>query len=168
MIPVRKILTFITLVGVSGAVLALTGCEKPQQANPQAEASSSALAMPSNMTVTKRWYTKNQVKRGYSIFQANCSTCHKPDASGTKDWQTPLENGKYPPPPINCEAHAWHHPLNILRRVVNKGGVALGGWMPGFEDKLSDQDVDDVLAWVQSNWPEEKYHFWSERNKQSQ
>lgn len=157
----RKHLVFISLFGISGAVLSLVGCEKPRESNAKAQ------AMPANMPVLQRWYSENQVERGHGIFQENCATCHKPDASGTIDWQTPLENGKYPPPPLNGDAHAWHHSLNILRRVVNKGGIPLGGWMPAFEDKLNQQDVDDVLAWVQSNWSDEIYKLWYERNQQN-
>lgn len=163
----RKYLIFISLVGISGVALTLVGCEKPQEANAKAEATWGGPAMPANMPVLKRWYTKKQAEHGNTVFQKNCASCHKPDASGTKDWQTPLENGKYPPPPLNGEAHAWHHSMNILRRVVNKGGIPLGGWMPAFEDKLSKQNVDDVLAWVQSNWSDEIYKRWYEINQQN-
>ena len=40
-----------------------------------------------------------------------------------------------------------------------------GPAMPAFKDKLSQQDVDDVLAWVQSNWSDEIYKKWYERNE---
>lgn len=154
------------LAGLSVLLLFLSGCEKPQESDAKAKATWGGPAMPANMPVVQRWYTQDQADRGYVIYQANCATCHKPDASGTKDWQTQDANGKYPPPPINGTAHAWHHPLKILRRVVNKGGVPLGGAMPGFEGKLSHRDVDDVLAWVQSNWSDEIYKLWYERNEQ--
>ncbi|MCG8092230.1 MAG: cytochrome c [Candidatus Thiodiazotropha endolucinida] len=167
MVLTRNRFVFISLVGISGAVLTLAGCEKPQEVNGNADATWGGPAMPANMPVKQRWYTQDQVNRGNTVYQTNCATCHKPDASGTKDWKTPLDNGKYPPPPINGDAHAWHHPLKVLRRVVNKGGVPLGGWMPAFGEKLSNKEVDDVLAWVQSNWSDEIYSVWYERNEQS-
>jgi mono/diheme cytochrome c family protein len=29
--------------------------------------------------------------------------------------------------------------------------------MMGFEDKLSDKDIDSVLAYIKSYWPKDKY-----------
>ena len=32
--------------------------------------------------------------------------------------------------------------------------------MPAWKDKLSDEDIDAVIAWMQSVWPEEIYRAW--------
>ena len=116
----------------------------------------------------ERWYAQTQVHRGGDLFQTHCAECHKADASGTPDWRTPLANGKYPPPPLNGTAHAWHHPLSVLRRTVRTGGIPLGGTMPGFADKLSAEQIDDILAWVQTHWSDEIYRIWHERNTQAE
>ncbi len=39
--------------------------------------------------------------------------------------------------------------------------------MPGFADKLNAREIDDILAWVQSHWPDGIYKVWSERNAQA-
>lgn len=39
--------------------------------------------------------------------------------------------------------------------------------MPGFADKLNEDQVNDVLAWVQSHWSDEIYGVWEERNQQA-
>lgn len=39
--------------------------------------------------------------------------------------------------------------------------------MPGFADKLKKQQIDAILAWVQSHWTDEIYTTWHERNLQS-
>ncbi len=39
--------------------------------------------------------------------------------------------------------------------------------MPAFADKLSDGDIDAILPWVQTKWPDEVYAAWSERNRQA-
>ncbi len=166
MVLKRKYLAFISLVGLTGGIFSLVGCEKPQEANAKAEATWGGPAMPANMPVKQRWYNREQVSRGYEIFQANCAACHKPDASGTENWRGRDANGKLPPPPINGTAHAWHHSLDVLRNVVNQGGVPVGGTMPGFRDKLNKQEVEDVLAWVQSNWSDDIYSLWYERNEE--
>lgn len=142
----------------------LSGCENSQTAvvgnDQQALASSRPVPV-------ERWYDQAQANRGNVLFQANCAVCHQTDASGTADWKTPNPDGKYPPPPLNGTAHTWHHPLPVLRRTVAKGGVRLGGTMPGFSDKLSATQIDDVLAWVQSNWSDEIYRVWHERSFRS-
>jgi hypothetical protein len=33
------------------------------------------------------------------------------------------------------------------------------GKMIGFEDNLSDKDIDGVLAYIKSFWPEDKYEL---------
>ena len=70
--------------------------------------------------------------------------------------------------PVWCNVFiSWHHPLSILRRTVRVGGVPLGGTMPGFADKLNSEQIDDILAWVQSHWSEKIYNVWHERNAQA-
>ena len=34
--------------------------------------------------------------------------------------------------------------------------------MPPFGEKLNSQQIDAVIAWVQSNWPDEIYLRWVE------
>lgn len=112
-----------------------------------------------------RWYTQEQVERGYGLFQENCAECHKPDASGDPNWKQVNAEGKLPPPPLNGTAHAWHHPLPLLRRIVRTGGVPMGGTMPSFKDKLKPDEIDAILAWVQSHWSDEIYATWHQINQ---
>ncbi|MES9921821.1 MAG: hypothetical protein ABW161_16470 [Candidatus Thiodiazotropha sp.] len=39
--------------------------------------------------------------------------------------------------------------------------------MPGFGEKLKPQQIDEILAWVQSNWTDEIYAIWYERDQQA-
>ena len=144
-------------------LIGLAGCGNQQDAT----AGIDKPAAPVQRPPIERWYSQAQVTRGDALFQENCASCHKPDASGTPNWRETNAEGKYPPPPLNGTAHAWHHPLSILRRTVRVGGVPLGGTMPGFGEKLNSGQVDDILAWVQSHWSDEIYRVWHERNKQA-
>ncbi|MGR3200120.1 MAG: c-type cytochrome, partial [Paracoccus sp. (in: a-proteobacteria)] len=36
---------------------------------------------------------------GQRLYAENCASCHGADLEGQPDWQTPLENGRYPAPP---------------------------------------------------------------------
>ncbi|MEL0586383.1 MAG: cytochrome c [Candidatus Thiodiazotropha sp. (ex. Lucinoma kazani)] len=147
------LLSLVWLVSCSNQQEMTAGTEKPTP--------------PPTQSQPKRWYTQVQVNRGNNLFQENCAVCHKPDASGTTNWRELDANGKLPPPPLNGTAHTWHHPLSILRRTIRMGGIPLGGTMPEFEEKLTNKQIDDILAWVQSHWPDEIYRIWDERDSQA-
>ena len=103
-------------------------------------------------------------QRGAEVFAQNCAECHGGNAEATPDWRKVNADGKYPPPPLNGTAHAWHHPLDMLRMTVRKGGAPVGGLMPSFEDKLSAGDIDAAIAFFQAKWPDEIYTAWLGRN----
>ena len=145
------------------SLVGLTGCDKEQDATASIEKNATPLQL---LPPIERWYSQAQVDGGNDLFQANCAVCHKPDASGTPNWREVDAQGNYPPPPLNGTAHTWHHSLSILRRMVRIGGVPLGGTMPAFADKLNTEQIDDILAWVQSHWTDEIYRIWHERNAQ--
>lgn len=111
-----------------------------------------------------RWYTSDQVERGADVFAQNCAECHGANAEATPNWRQADSDGKYPPPPLNGTAHAWHHSLDVLRRQINLGGVPLGGVMPAFQGKLSAADIDAAIAYFQSKWSDQIYAIWTQRN----
>lgn len=111
-----------------------------------------------------RWYRAHQVSLGQQIYKDHCASCHGDEAQGlTADWKKTLPDGSYPPPPLNGTAHAWHHPLPQLLRTIEQGGVPLGGVMPGFAEKLNDQEKLTAIAYFQSYWSDEIYQHWLER-----
>lgn len=121
------------------------------------------LGQTAGAAPVERWYDTEQVAQGKRLFSQQCATCHGGKAEGTPDWRKPGADGKYPPPPLNGTAHAWHHPHDILRRTVQEGGAKLGGSMPPFKDKLSPAEIDAVIAYVQSQWSDEIYNAWQDR-----
>lgn len=118
---------------------------------------------PAENTVSGRWYTPSQVDSGHKVFKVHCATCHGENAEGTREWKKTLPNGAYPPPPLNGTAHTWHHPISVLKRTIDNGGIPLGGTMPGFASKLSDADKTAVIAFFQSYWSDEIYAGWAAR-----
>jgi mono/diheme cytochrome c family protein len=99
--------------------------------------------------------TTDSVALGETTFKQNCISCHGKEGQGlVKDWKKTQENGKYPAPPINGTAHAWHHSPKSLLMTINNGGVALGGWMPGFKDKFSEGEKQGLLDYIHNLWPE--------------
>jgi len=51
-----------------------------------------------------------------------------------------------------------------LLMTIRDGTKRLGGSMPAWGDKLSDQDMRDIIAWFQAKWPEDIYTEWARRN----
>ncbi|MFK7864854.1 MAG: cytochrome c [Pseudohongiellaceae bacterium] len=134
--------------------LSLLSCE-PEQSNLQTELPRSKIGE------TVRWYDSAQVALGAEIFTANCAVCHGLKAEGLyPDWKQKLPSGAFPPPPLNGTAHAWHHPLSVLVGVIEQGGTALGGVMPGFATQLNDKEKLAAIAYFQNFWSEENYENW--------
>lgn len=120
--------------------------------------------IPFYLHANPRWYDDAQVEQGKQVFTENCMSCHGDRAQGTRDWKKTDKDGKYPPPPLNGNAHAWHHSIDILRRNIREGGIRLGGTMPSFKDKLNEQQIDAAIAFFQSQWNDEIYKAWLTRN----
>lgn len=110
-----------------------------------------------------RWYNEEMVQKGDRLFQKNCSSCHGANAQGTIEWKKTDSQGNYPPPPLNGTAHGWHHDLSVLKNTIREGGVPLGGTMPPFKEKLSDSDINAVIAYFQSKWSNTRYQNWKNR-----
>jgi mono/diheme cytochrome c family protein len=117
-------------------------------------------------SVTKgRWFTQKQFQLGKQVFTTNCASCHGNQAQGiVEDWKQRNPDGSFPAPPLDGSAHAWHHPLSVLVRQINEGGVKLGGTMPAFGDTLSDEEVIAAIAYFQSFWDEQTYDRWVQMN----
>lgn len=108
-----------------------------------------------------------QVQRGGQIFQQNCAKCHGAQGQGDPNWRQRDASGMFPPPPLNGTAHAWHHPMAVLKEVIRNGSPGGMGRMPAWGDKLSDQEIDDVIAWFQAKWPDEVYEAWYGMNQRA-
>lgn len=108
----------------------------------------------------KRWYTDEHVKAGAPLFAEHCAACHGATGAATPEWRKRTADGKFPPPPLNGTAHTWHHPFRILARQIKFGAPGGVGSMPAFADKLSDEQIVAILAWVQDLWPDQVYDAW--------
>jgi len=139
----------IKLLLITIPILFLTGCGKDAD---------------SKQPISGRWYSQFQVNKGEKIYDKNCQICHGINAQGvTANWKKTLPDGSYPPPPLNGTAHAWHHPLKMLKRTINVGGIPLGGKMPPFKDVLDEDDKENVIAYFQSFWDDRIYQAWLDR-----
>ena len=104
------------------------------------------------------------IKKGSKVYKANCAVCHGANAEGADEWRKRKANGKLKPPPLNGTGHTWHHSKDLLLTIIANGTAAQGGEMPAWGNKLSKDEMEAVLIWVQSQWPKETYQAWLEIN----
>lgn len=123
---------------------------------PTSSAATAPAAQPKNLAARK--LDPEKIKRGEAVYRENCANCHGPNGEATPGWRNPGADGRYPPPPLDGSAHAWHHSTETLERMIRVGSPA--GGMPAWDGKLTNQQIDDVIVWIKSLWPDEIYDIW--------
>ena len=107
--------------------------------------------------------SKLMIERGKIAYEKNCVSCHMINLAGAKNWKGLDEDGHRKAPPLNGTGHTWHHSDELLHKIIKYGFAKLiknyEGKMIGFEDQLSDKEIDSILAYVKSFWPIDKYEY---------
>ncbi len=99
-----------------------------------------------------------RVDAGRVVYEAHCASCHGEKLEGQPNWRDRLPSGRLPAPPHDDSGHTWHHPFEVLFAITTHGLVpphAPQGYqsdMPGFADRLSENDIWNVLAYIRSRW----------------
>lgn len=121
------------------------------------------LALTAATAAAERVTDPEVLAAGERIFHTHCAECHGPRAEGlVEDWRKTID-GKYPAPPLDGSAHAWHHSFSQLARVIRNGTADLGGSMPGWGDELSDEQIARTVHYLISLWPEDVRRAWEAR-----
>ncbi|MCA9869219.1 MAG: c-type cytochrome [Caldilineae bacterium] len=102
-----------------------------------------------------------QVLLGARVYRDNCAACHGADGEGQPDWKVPGPDGVYPAPPHDASGHTWHHGDGLLYQIINEGGASLNvpdfkSNMPAFGSTLNDSDIQAVIEYLKSTWPEQE------------
>ena len=100
----------------------------------------------------------NAVAEGKKIYLAECASCHGVNLEGEANWKSRDAEGYLPAPPHDQTGHTWHHDEALLFKLTKHGIQAIAGAdyksrMPAFKDKLSDEQILRVLAYIKSTWP---------------
>ena len=107
--------------------------------------------------------------RGKIIYENNCISCHQVNLIGAANWKGLDEDGHRKAPPLNGTGHTWHHDDATLHNIIKYGLAKLvknyEGKMLGFEDNLKDKDIDSVLSYIKSFWPDDIYQQQINLNK---
>lgn len=127
----------------------------------------STREQPRKTITDRRNDTFGQVVRGGQLYQQHCEACHGHAGQGAPIWRRRDVNGMFPPPPLNGTGHAWHHSKSVLKAIIENGSQPGTGLMPGWKDRLKDEEIDAVITWFQSKWPAEIYQSWLEIDQRS-
>ncbi|MCF6303811.1 MAG: cytochrome c [Rhodobacteraceae bacterium] len=116
--------------------------------------------------------TPETVLRGQALYAENCASCHGATLEGQPDWRIPNPDGTLPAPPHNNDGHTWHHDDRLLFDYTKLGGAQamaarglsnFNSGMPAFEGILSDDEINNIWAYIRSTWGEEERAAQAER-----
>ena len=140
--------------GVILVAVVVCACEKKG-----ADSSATALQAPLG---SDRPLSVESVMRGARLYQEHCAQCHGPEAEGHPDWQNPKVVAA---PPLNGTGNEWKRKKSEFLAIVKNGMTRdKEPVMPGWGNRLSDQEIEDIIAWYQALWPIEVYDRWLKVN----
>lgn len=125
---------------------------------------------------TKDHEPVSDIVLGEKLYAENCASCHGTDLEGQPDWRSRGPDGKLPAPPHDRTGHTWHHGDALLfnytklggTEVMKRQGIDFDSGMPGFGDILSDEEIQSILSFIKSTWPERERRIQAERTSAEQ
>jgi mono/diheme cytochrome c family protein len=110
-------------------------------------------------------FSVQNLSRGAALYVEHCLQCHGPEGQGHPDWQTPTDGAFVAAPPLNGTGNDWKRSqqelIGVIRRGAKRNGMPV---MPAYAGRLSDQDMINILTWLQALWPPEVYEGWLKAN----
>ena len=103
------------------------------------------------------------IAAGRALYGEYCAACHGANLEGQPNWREAGPDGTFPAPPHDATGHTWHHGDRLLFDYTRLGGQEMlrrmgagdaKSGMPAFGDRLSDDQIRDILAFIRSTWPE--------------
>ena len=100
-----------------------------------------------------------ELARGEQLYEMHCVACHGGATGG---------HIADIPPRHNAEGHTWHHTDCDLVDIVLTGMPQREGVpeMPAFGDRLTEDDVEAILASIQTWWEPDQRAFQAEVTEQ--
>ncbi len=134
------------------ALLLVCACEKKE--SPPSTKETPSVSSAEQLAVMER------LMRGSSLYQQHCAQCHGPEAQGHPDWRNPQVVAA---PPLNGGGNVWKRRKQDMIAIIRNGATRHGEpVMPAWKGRLSDPDIEDVIAWFQALWPADVYQRWRE------
>jgi putative copper export protein/mono/diheme cytochrome c family protein len=102
------------------------------------------VAYPTSFFHSPVAYTTDSIARGFALYPDNCAACHGAHGKGDGPAAAAL---KVPPADLTA-AHVLDHSVGDIFWWLTKGVPESG--MPGFADRLSEDDRWDLINWVRT------------------
>jgi mono/diheme cytochrome c family protein len=98
------------------------------------------------------------VALGRQVYETQCASCHGVNLEGQAGRKEPNPDGSFRAPPHDETGHTWHHNDAYLVESIKLGGGRLPAGqgvsaMPAYENVLSEEEINAVLAYIKSTWP---------------
>ena len=94
-----------------------------------------------------------QLSEGRELYSRYCITCHGQNMEGERGWPARKPSGHSFAPPLDSSGHVANHSDDQLFEMISSG--IAGSDMPAFGGALTDDQIEAVLAFIKSNWPED-------------
>ena len=113
-----------------------------------------------------------RIAQGQALYAVRRASCHGKNLEGQPNWKTPLLSGRMPAPPHDKSGHTWHHSDVALAGVTKLGlkpfaGDSYESDMPAFSSILSDKEIEAILTYIKSTWPERERAYQEQITQQS-
>ena len=109
----------------------------------------------------ERIYTQEQVNLGKKSYEQNCASCHGVDAKGADNHLQMAKKGIFLPPSLNDNSMVWHRNFATIVEQIESGTIRFeGGHMPAFKDKLTREQIHQIIFYLMSLWSDETYQRW--------
>lgn len=111
-----------------------------------------------------------ETTEGRLLYAENCASCHGANLESQPDWMKRKADGRLPAPPHDESGHTWHHSDEQLFRITKFGLQAIApsyeSDMPAFEGVLSDAQIDAIIEFIKSTWPDRARAYQADRSRQ--
>lgn len=141
----RTSLSVPRLAALAFSVVALAMVAGCKSGGGGAEPAAPAAGAAAGFQVDPNFVSNGVAERAATNFATHCVSCHGPNGDGAGPVGSALQ-----PPPTNFTAAEV--PAHRAFEAIRGGGMAVGkaATMPSFESTLSEQDIHDLVAYVQA------------------
>lgn len=89
---------------------------------------------------------QESIKRGATLYQANCVACHMAEGEGIPSVYPPLAKNDN----LNKSEYVINGVKNGINEEISVNGITYNAMMPGVA--LSNKEIADVLNYVRNTW----------------